>query len=75
MSHSARAEDEDDHPHAADPLQNARSLHARIKGLRQLLELQQWQIETLNDRLYSQQPGGVAARRLLALKRIDTKRR
>jgi hypothetical protein len=74
MIHSIRAKDEDEHPHADDPLQSARALHARIKGLRKLLELQQWQIETLTDRLYTQQPGGVAARRLLALKRIETKR-
>jgi hypothetical protein len=73
MSHSNSPEDEDVNPHAADPLQNARLLHARIKGLKRLLELQQWQIETLNDRLYSHQPGGVAARRLFAVKRSETK--
>ncbi len=73
MRNSVRAKDEDENPRD-DPLQNARVLHARIKGLKKLLELQQWQIETLTDRLYSQQPGGVAARRLLALKRIETKR-
>jgi hypothetical protein len=38
------------------------------------LELQQQQIETLADRLYSQEPAGIAARRLMALKRIETKR-
>jgi hypothetical protein len=73
MKNSVRAKDEDENPRD-DPLQNARVLHAQIKGLKKLLELQQWQIETLTDRLYTQQPGGVAARRLLALKRIETKR-
>jgi hypothetical protein len=39
--------------------------------LQALLELQRWQIEVLNKRLYSPEPGGVAARRLLALKRSE----
>ena len=73
MRNRIPTKDEDENPHA-DPLQNARVLHARIKGLKKLLELQQWQIETIADRLHSQQPGGIAARRLLALKRIETKR-
>jgi len=54
---------------APDPLQDVRVLHAQIKGLKALLDLQRWQIEVLTDRLYSTQPGEVAARRLLALKR------
>jgi hypothetical protein len=41
--------------------------------LKALLELQRWQIEVLNGRLYSSEPGGVAARRLLDLKRSDDK--
>jgi hypothetical protein len=41
--------------------------------LKALLELQRWQIEVLNDRLYSSDPGGVAAKRLLALKRSEAK--
>jgi hypothetical protein len=73
MKNSARAKDEDENPHV-DPLQNARVLHAQIRGLKKLLELQQQQIETLADRLYSQEPAGIAARRLMALKRIETKR-
>ena len=40
--------------------------------MRALLELQRWQIEVLSDRLYSSDPGGIAARRLLALKRSET---
>ncbi len=51
-----------------DPLKDALNLQARIRGLKALLELQRWQIEVLNDRLYSSEPGGVAARRLLDLK-------
>jgi hypothetical protein len=54
-----------------DPLKDALTLQARIKGLQALLELQLWQIEVLNKRLYSSEPGGVAARRLLALKRSE----
>ncbi len=56
-----------------DPLKDALHLHARIRGLKALLELQRWQIEVLNGRLYSSEPGGVAARRLLDLKRSDDK--
>lgn len=58
----------DDNP---DPLKDALGLQIRVKSLRALLELQRWQIERLNDRLYSSDPGGVAAKRLLALKRIE----
>lgn len=39
-----------------------------------MLELQRWQIEVLNDRLYPADPGGIAARRLLALKRSDAEK-
>jgi hypothetical protein len=54
-----------------DPLRDALDLQARVKALRALLELQRWQIEVLNERLYSSAPGAVAARRLLALKRSE----
>ncbi|MBB4040006.1 hypothetical protein GGR34_001657 [Microvirga flocculans] len=54
-----------------DPLQDARDLQARVRALKALLELQRWQVEVLNDRLYSSAPGGVAAKRLLALKRSE----
>jgi len=56
-------------PKSFDPLQDARALQPRIERLRMLLEIQRRQIEALNDKLYSTQPAGVAARRLLALKR------
>ena len=56
-----------------DPLKDALDLQVRIRGLRALLELQRWQIQVLNDRLYSSEPGGVAARRLLDLKRSENK--
>ncbi len=56
-----------------DPLKDALDLQARIRGLKALLELQRWQVEVLNSRLYSSQSGGVAARRLLALKRSEDK--
>lgn len=49
-------------------LHEARVLQARIRGLKALLEFQQWQIETLSDKLHAETPGGVAAKRLLALK-------
>lgn len=55
-----------------DPLKDALDLQIRVSSLRALLELQRWQIEVLNDRLYSSEPGGVAARRLLALKKSET---
>ena len=55
-----------------DPLKDALALQIRVRGLQALLELQRWQIEVLNNRLYSSQPGGVAARRLLAIKRSET---
>lgn len=55
-----------------DPLQDALELEAHLKGLRTLLELQRWQIEVLNERLYASAPGGAAARRLLALKQSET---
>jgi hypothetical protein len=54
-----------------DPLQDALELRAQIRGLKALLDLQRWQIEVLNERLYSAQPGGTAARRLLALKQSE----
>lgn len=56
-----------------DPLKDALALQARVKGLQALLELQRWQIEVLNNRLYSPEPGGIAARRLLDLKRREAK--
>jgi hypothetical protein len=55
-----------------DPLRDALDLQNRVRTLRALLELQRWQIEVLNDRLYAPDPGGIAARRLLALKRSET---
>src|SRR5215207_7984599 len=55
-----------------DPLKDALDLQNRVRSLRALLELQLWQIEVLNDRLYASDPGGIAARRLLALKRSET---
>jgi len=55
-----------------DPLKDALDLQSRVRALKALLELQRWQIEVLNDRLYSSDPGGVAAKRLLALKRSET---
>ena len=58
-----------------DPLKDARDLQARIRALRALLELQRWQIEVLSNRLHSSDPGAIAARRLLALKRSETKTR
>ena len=54
-----------------DPLKDALDLQIRVRSLRALLELQRWQIEVLNDRLYSSDAGGVAAKRLLALKRSE----
>jgi hypothetical protein len=54
-----------------DPLKDALDLQDRVRSLRALLELQRWQIEVLNDRLYSSDSGGIAARRLLALKRSE----
>jgi hypothetical protein len=55
-----------------DPLKDALDLQIRVRSLRALLELQRWQIEVLNDRLYSSDAGGIAAKRLLALKRSET---
>ena len=55
-----------------DPLKDAIDLQARVRALQALLELQRWQIEVLNNKLYSSEPGGVAARRLLALKWKET---
>ena len=55
-----------------DPLKDALDLQNRVRSLRALLELQRWQIEVLNDRLYPSDAGGTAARRLLALKRSET---
>ncbi|MEE1610504.1 hypothetical protein [Microvirga sp. CF3016] len=57
-----------------DPLKDALALQARVRGLQALLELQLWQIELLNNRLYSHEPGGIAARRLLAIKRRESDR-
>ncbi len=54
-----------------DPLKDALDLQARVRALKALLELQRWQVEVLNNRLYSSTPGGVAARRLLGLKRSE----
>lgn len=54
-----------------DLLQDALELRAHIRGLQSLLEYQRWQIEVLNDRLYDAQSGGMAARRLLALKQSE----
>jgi hypothetical protein len=54
-----------------DPLKDALDLQHRVRSLRALLELQRWQIEVLSDRLYSSEPGGIAAKRLLALKRSE----
>ncbi|WP_262271617.1 MULTISPECIES: hypothetical protein [Microvirga] len=53
-------------------MKDALALQARVKGLQALLELQRWQIEVLNNRLYSTEPGAIAARRLLAIKRSET---
>lgn len=58
-----------------DPLQDALELHIRIRSLKALLELQRRQIEVLNDRLYSSEPGGIAAQRLLALKQRERRLR
>ena len=52
-----------------DPLQDARDLQPRIERLRMLLDVQRRQFEAINDRLYSPRTAGVAARRLIALKR------
>lgn len=60
-------------PCGPDPLQDALDLQTQIRTLRALLELQRWQIEVLNDRLYSAEPGGIAARRLLDLKRHEAR--
>ncbi|MBQ0821278.1 hypothetical protein HPT29_020280 [Microvirga terrae] len=57
-----------------DPLKDALALQARVKGLQALLELQRWQIEVLNNRLHPTEPGAIAARRLLAIKRSETGR-
>jgi hypothetical protein len=58
-----------------DPLQDALELRAQIRGLKALLDLQRWQIEVLTDKLYSAEPGGTAARRLLALKQSEEQSR
>jgi hypothetical protein len=50
-------------------LQEAQELHDQVERLRALLRFQLQQINRLDDKLYSSAPGGVAARRLLALKR------
>ena len=41
-----------------DPLKDALDLQVRVRALQALLELQRWQIEVLNNRLYSSEPGG-----------------
>jgi hypothetical protein len=53
---------------AAEPLQDARTLHARIEGLQALLHVQRRQIELLSERFQPSTPAGAAAERLLALK-------
>jgi ribonuclease HI len=58
-----------------DPLQDALELRAQIRGLKALLDLQRWQIEVLTDKLYSTEPAGTAARRLLALKQSEARAR
>ncbi|MEZ0172019.1 hypothetical protein [Microvirga sp. TS319] len=55
-------------------LQDALELRAHVRGLKALLEFQQWQIEVMNDRLYASESGGKAARRLLALKQSEAER-
>jgi hypothetical protein len=55
----------------SDPLQDALDLEVQIRRLRALLELQRQQIEILNDKLYSDHSGGVAAKRLLTLKQRE----
>jgi hypothetical protein len=54
-----------------NPLKDALDLQVRVRTLKALLELQRWQVEVLNDRLHSSKPGGIAARRLLDLKRRE----
>lgn len=54
-----------------DPLKDALSLQARVRGLQALLELQRWQFDVLSNRFHSSNPGGVAARRLLEIKRRE----
>ena len=56
-----------------DPLKDALDLQARIRALKALLELQRWQIEVLNEKLYSSEPGDVAARRLISLKQRESR--
>lgn len=57
--------------HGSDPLQDARDLQDRIRNLTMLLEVQRRQFEVLSERCYSNNPGGIAARRLMALKRVE----
>ena len=52
-------------------MKEALDLQVSVRTLKALLELQRWQIEVLNDRLYSSESGGIAARRLLDLKRRE----
>lgn len=56
-----------------DPLKDALTLQARVRGLQALLELQRWQIEVLGNRLHSSEPGAIAARRLMEIKRREAK--
>ncbi|MBM6581152.1 hypothetical protein ILT44_13235 [Microvirga sp. BT689] len=52
-------------------MKDALDLQVRVRTLKALLELQRWQVEVLNGRLYSSASGGIAARRLLDLKRRE----
>ena len=56
-------------PAPDDLLHESRQLAEAIRSLRALLELQREQIDSFEERLYPDTPGGAAARRLVALKR------
>lgn len=68
LAKSSSSYDAFGHAGKSDPLWDARTLHRQVVGLVRLLEYQRQQIETLNERLYADLPGDIAARRLLALK-------